>query len=175
MDKTSEQGLRNLKLFRSFLRLPKLRWGGEGPEISRQSRLYGATVSNASASNVKGCKRHIIVEVLGLVVSCYGAANIADVCPCDLGSSPGKMARIVLVLADQSYRGAIAMRLQQAYDCVWNSPSGTRGLLLNRGAGWSSARSRGWRTPIACADDEELPEHHEGFIYVTDDSLGLQN
>jgi len=27
-------------------------------------------------------------------------------------------ARIVLVLADQSYRGAIAMRLQQAYDCV---------------------------------------------------------
>jgi putative transposase len=68
---------------------------------------------------VKGRKRHLIVDVLGLVMSCgVSAANIADVdvkaaalvLVLALENNP----RLVKSLADQSYRSAaIALLLQQ--------------------------------------------------------------
>jgi len=90
---------------------------------------------------------------------CVGFVLLRERCQCaDVKAAPTILvpalennARIVLVLADQSYRGAIAMRLQQAYGVLELTENWDKGLLLNRGAGWSSARSRGWRTPIACA------------------------
>jgi len=58
-----------------------------------------------------GRKRHIVVDVLGLVLGCYvTAANVADVkaAPAVLVWVLQMYARIVLVLADKGYRGALA-------------------------------------------------------------------
>ncbi len=57
---------------------------------------------------MKGRKRHIVVDVLGLVLGCYvSAANVSDV-----KAAPGVLVwvlqmyqRIVKVLADKGYRG----------------------------------------------------------------------
>ena len=67
---------------------------------------------------MKGRKRHIVVDVLGLVLGCYvTAANTADV-----KAAPGALVwvlemyqRIVKVLADQSYRGALGERIAIAF------------------------------------------------------------
>ena len=55
-----------------------------------------------------------MVDVLGLVVSCYvSAANVADVkvAPAILVPALEDNARIIKVLANQGYRGAIARAL----------------------------------------------------------------
>jgi transposase len=57
---------------------------------------------------VKGRKRHIVVDVLGLVLGCYvTAANTADVkaAPAVLVWVLERFGRIGKVLADQGYRG----------------------------------------------------------------------
>lgn len=63
---------------------------------------------------MKGRKRHIVVDVLGLVLGCYvTAANVADV-----KAAPGVLVwviemygRIVKVLADKGYRGNLGALL----------------------------------------------------------------
>jgi putative transposase len=114
----------------------------------------------------------LIVDVLGLVLSCYvSAANIADVkaAPVILIPALENNARIVKVLADQSYRGAIAERLLQAYNCVLE-------LTHKLGQGFVVERTFAWleNSRRLCRDYEELPEHHEGFIYVAMIRLGLR-
>lgn len=70
-------------------------------------------------SRVKERKRQLMVDVLGLVISGFvSAANVADVkaAPVVLVPALENNPRLVKVLADQSYRGAIALLLQQAFD-----------------------------------------------------------
>ncbi|MBW4520806.1 MAG: transposase [Scytolyngbya sp. HA4215-MV1] len=60
---------------------------------------------------MKGRKQHIVVDVLGLVLGCYvTSANTADVkaAPAVLVWVLEMFKRIVKVLADQGYRGALA-------------------------------------------------------------------
>ncbi len=59
---------------------------------------------------MKGRKRHLIVDVLGLVMSGFvSAANVADVkaAPAVLVPALENNPRLVKILADQSYRGAL--------------------------------------------------------------------
>lgn len=120
-----------------------------------------------------------MVDVLGLVVSCYvSAANVADVkaAPAILVPALENNARIVKVLADQSYRGAIAMRLQQAYDCVLELTEKLGQGFVVEPWRWVVERTFAWleNARRLCRDYEELPEHHEGFIHVTMIRLGLR-
>ncbi len=59
---------------------------------------------------MKGRKRHIVVDVLGLVLGCYvSAANVADVkaAPAVLVWVLEMYQRIAKILADQGYRGEL--------------------------------------------------------------------
>jgi len=156
--------------FDHFWGCPSFDWGGGPGDLSTNPAICRATVSNASASNVKGCKRHIIVEVLGLVVSCYVTLQY---CRCQsclrswfqpwtmLESSSSWLTKVTEVqLRCVCSRHTIVF---------WNSPKiGTR-VLLNRGAGWSSARSR-W-TPSLCRDTS--CRNITRASSCDDDSLGL--
>ncbi len=77
-------------------------------------------------------------------------------------------ARLVKILADRGYRGAISILLQQAFDC-------TLELTEKLGQGfvvapwrWVVERTFAWleKQRRLCRDYEELPEHHESFIYL---------
>lgn len=120
---------------------------------------------------MKGRKRHLIVDVLGLVLSCWvSAANIADVkaAPVVLVPVLQNNARLVKILADQGYRGALAGLLQQAFGA-------TLELTQKLGQGfvvepwrWVVERTFAWleNARRLCRDYEELPEHHESMIYL---------
>lgn len=61
-----------------------------------------------------------MVDVLGSVMSCFvSAANVADVkaAPAVLVPALENNPNLGLILADQGYRGVIAVLLQAAYDC----------------------------------------------------------
>jgi transposase len=67
---------------------------------------------------VKGRKRHIVVDVLGLVLGCYvTAANTADVkaAPAVLVWVLERFGRIRKVLADPGYRGALGALIQHFF------------------------------------------------------------
>lgn len=110
--------------------------------------------------------------MLGLVHSCFvSAANVADVkaAPAILVPALEANPHVAKVLADQAYRGSIATLLQQAYGC-------TLELTQKLGQGfvvepwrWVVERTFAWleNARRLCRDYEELPHHHEGFIYIT--------
>lgn len=109
--------------------------------------------------------------MLGLVLSCFvSAANVADVkaAPVVLVEALENNPRLVLVLAEQGYRGAIALLLPQAFDCVLE-------LTQKLGQGfvvapwrWVVERTFAWleNARRLCRDYEELPEHHESMIFI---------
>lgn len=90
---------------------------------------------------MKGRKRHIVVDVLGLVLGCYvTAANVADV-----KAAPGVLVwviemygRIVKVLADKGYRGNLGALLNQFFAQadrkveveISRRPEGTKGFQV---------------------------------------------
>jgi transposase len=120
-----------------------------------------------------------MVDVLGLVMSCYvSAANLADVkaAPSILVPALEHNARLVKVLADQGYRGAIAQHLQQAYGCVLELTQKLGQGFVVEPWRWVVERTFAWleNARRLCRDYEELPEHHEGFIYVTMIRLSLR-
>jgi len=120
---------------------------------------------------VKGRKRHIVVDVLGLVLGCYvSAANVADVkaAPAVLVWVLEMYQRIAKVLADQGYQGDLARQLKQVYQCQVE-------IVQRQGEGfhvqpqrWIVERTWTWleNARILCRDYERLPENHEGMIYV---------
>ena len=113
----------------------------------------------------------MIVDVLGCVWSCWvSAANVADVkaAPVLLVSALETNARLVKVLADQAYRGAIAQRLEQAYSCTLELTEKLGQGFVVEPWRWVVERTFAWleNARRLCRDYEELPEHHEGFIYV---------
>ena len=96
---------------------------------------------------VKGRKRHVMVDVLGLVVSCYvSAVNLANVKAAPAIGVPAleNNARLVKVLADQVIKAQLPSACNRHTIVSWNSRrSWDKVLGLSRGGGWSSARSRG--------------------------------
>lgn len=127
---------------------------------------------------MKGRKRHIVVDVLGLVLGCYvTAANTADV-----KAAPGVLVwvlemfkRIVKVLADQGYQGALgalietffATQQRQIQVELSQRSSHTRGFEVEPKR-WIVERTWTWleNARILTRDYERLPENHEGMIYV---------
>jgi transposase len=112
-----------------------------------------------------------MVDVVGCVWSCWvSAANVADVkaAPALLVPVLETNARLVKVLADQAYRGTIAQQMQQAYGCVLELTEKLGQGFVVEPWRWVVERTFAWleNARRLCRDYEELPEHHEGFIYM---------
>lgn len=127
---------------------------------------------------VKGRKRHIVVDVLGLVLGCYvTAANVADV-----KAAPGVLVwvlqmyqRLVKVLADKGYRGDLGKLIQHFFANegrqveveISQRQEEVKGFVVEPKR-WIVERTWTWleNARILNRDYERLPENHEGMIYV---------
>lgn len=127
---------------------------------------------------VKGRKRHIAVDVLGLVLGCYvTSANTADVkaAPVVLIWVLEQFKRIVKVLADQGYRGDLGALLQHFFALqqrqveleISSRPADAKGFEVEPKR-WIVERTWTWleNARSLTRDYERLPENHEGMIYV---------
>ena len=108
---------------------------------------------------------------MGLVISGFvSAANVADVkaAPTVLVPALECNARLVKILADQSDRGAIAVLLQQAFGAKLELTQKLGQGFMVEPWRWVVERTFAWleNARRLCRDYEELPEHHESFIYV---------
>jgi transposase len=121
---------------------------------------------------VKGRKRHLTVEVLGLVLGCcVTAANVSDV-----KAAPAVWVwvlevypRIIKILADQSYRSQrLSGQLQTAYGCELEISERLGSDFVLEPKRWIVERTFAWldNARALCRDYEGLPENHEGMIYV---------
>lgn len=125
---------------------------------------------------MKGRKRHIVVDVLGLVLGCYvSAANTADVkaAPAVLVWVIEMYQRIAKVLADQGYRGKLGelikhrvegrqveVEISQRLEAATGFQVEVKRWIVERTWTWlDNARS-------LTRDYERLPENHEGMIYT---------
>lgn len=127
---------------------------------------------------VKGRKRHIVVDVLGLVLGCYvTSANTPDVkaAPAVLLWVLEMFERISKVLADQGYRGGLGALIQHFFgqqqrlvevELSQRAP-GVKGFQVESKR-WIVERTWSWleNARILMRDYERLPENHEGMIYV---------
>lgn len=127
---------------------------------------------------MKGRKRHIVVDVLGLVLGCYvSAANTADVkaAPAVLVWVLEMYERIAKVLADKGYRGALSALVKNAFSTkdhtveveISQRQEGALGFQLEPKR-WIVERTWTWleNARVLTRDYETLPENHEGMIYV---------
>lgn len=120
---------------------------------------------------VKGCKRHLIVDGLGVLLSCFfSAANVANVkaAPVVLVPAWENNSRLVKILAERSYRGAIAVLLPQEFGATLElSEKLGQGFVVEPWR-WVVEHTFAWveNARRLCRDYEELPEHHESFVYV---------
>jgi len=127
---------------------------------------------------VKGRKRTIVVDSLGLVLGCYvTAVNTADV-----KAAPGVLIwvlemfeRLTKVLVDQGYRGVLGAMVQSYFATqqrwveveVSQRPASVKGfqvepkrwIVERTWTGLDNARS-------LARDYGRLPENHEGMIYI---------
>jgi transposase len=121
---------------------------------------------------VKGRKRHLSVDVLGLVWDCHvTAANVADIkaAPAIWVWLLEQYERIAKILADQSYRSqTIAKQLQTAYNCTLEISERLGTGFVVEPWRWIVERTFAWleNARILCRDYDELPEHHEAMIQV---------
>lgn len=120
---------------------------------------------------VKGRKRHIVVDVSGLIVSCFvSAANIADVKAAPVVLVPALEAnpRIEKVLADQSYQGTFGQRLKASCNCILEIGQRLGKDFVPEPWRWVVERTFAWleNARRLCRDYEELPEHHESFVHL---------
>ncbi len=129
-------------------------------------------------SSLRGALRHIVVDVLGLVLGCYvTAANVADV-----KAAPGVLVwvlqmyqRIAKVLADKGYRGDLgelirhffAEQGRQVELEISQRAEDAKGFQVERKR-WIVERTWTWleNARILNRDYERLPENHEGMIYI---------
>lgn len=98
------------------------------------------------------------------------AANVADVkaAPVVLVPALENNPRLGKILADQSYRGAIAVVLQQAFGASLELTAKLAQGFVVQPWRWVVERTFAWleNARRLCRDYEELPEHHESMIYV---------
>ena len=99
-----------------------------------------------------------------------GAANVADVkaAPVVLIPILETYIRINKVLADQAYRGRLVEALDSAYNCTLEITKKLGDGFVVAPWRWVVERTFAWieNARRLCRDYEELPEHHEGFIFV---------
>ena len=125
---------------------------------------------------MKGRKRHIVVDVLGLVLGCYvTAGNTADVkaAPAVLLWVLDLYERIAKVLADKGYQGELASLIQRAFGErqveleISQRPEESKGFQVEPKR-WIVERTWTWleNARILTRDYERLPENHEGMLYV---------
>lgn len=104
-------------------------------------------------------------------MSCFvSAANVADVkaAPVVLVPALENNARLVKILADQSYRGALCVLLQQAFGATLELTEKLAQGFVVEPWRWVVERTFAWleNGRRLCRDYEELPEHHESFVYI---------
>lgn len=121
---------------------------------------------------VKGRKRHIIVDVLGLMLGCFvSAANVADIkaAPVIWLWAIERFSRISKILGDKGYRSkAKAEQLRTGYDCeIEISLRHEQGFEVEPKR-WIVERTFAWldNARALCRDYEGVPENHEGMVYV---------
>lgn len=127
---------------------------------------------------MKGRKRHIVVDVLGLVLGCYvTSANVADVkaAPAVLVWVLELFKRLIKVLADQGYQGALAALIKTFFALqerqieveISQRPADAKGFQVEPKR-WIVERTWTWleNARSLTRDYERLPENHEGMIYV---------
>lgn len=106
------------------------------------------------------------------MLCCFvGAANVADAkaAPAVLVPALENNACLLQILADQGYRGALASLLQQGFNCTLQlSKKLGQGFAVQPWR-WVVERTFAWleNARRLCRDYEELPQHHESFIYLT--------
>ena len=121
---------------------------------------------------VIGRKRHVVVDVLGLMLGCYvSAANAADskAAPAVLVPVLELYKRLEKVLADQAYKGELDKCLQGAYKCVWEiAPEREKKGFHVDSLRWIVERTFAWfdNARALCRDYEVLTENNEGMICV---------
>lgn len=120
---------------------------------------------------MKGRKRHIVVDVLGLVLVCYvTAANVSDVkaAPAILVWVLEMYERIAKILVDQGYRGDLGELIEQVYGVPVE-------VVERQGEGfqvqpkrWIVERTWTWLENARglSRNYERLPENQEGMIYI---------
>ena len=126
---------------------------------------------------MKGRKRHIVVDGLGMVLGCYvSSANTADVkaAPAVLVWVLEQFGRIVNVLA-QGYRGDLGALIGHFFATQERSvavelsqrATETKGFQVEPKR-WIVERTWTWleNARALTRDYETLPENHEGMIYV---------
>ena len=122
---------------------------------------------------VKGRKRHVVVDTIGLVLAVVvTAASVQDRDGAKLVLKKVKvqMSRLQLLWADGAYKGQLIDWVKK--HCGWvlevvTRPAGTKGFqLLPRR--WVVERTFGWwnSSRRLSKDYEFLPAHSESFIYV---------
>lgn len=128
---------------------------------------------------MKGRKRHIVVDVLGLVLGCYVTpANTSDVkaAPAVLVWVIEQFERIIKVLADQGYRGELggliehffAHEQQRQVNLKLSQRPNEAKSFQAEPKRWTVEPTWTWldNARILIRDYERLPENHEGMIYV---------
>jgi transposase len=121
---------------------------------------------------VKGRKRHIAVDVLGLVLKCQvSAANCADVtiAPWVLFWVLEQDGRIEKILADKRYRGDLVEDLPAVYGVAMAiSERVSAGAFEVEPLRWIVERTWAWLDSARSLtrDYERPPENHAGMVYV---------
>lgn len=112
-----------------------------------------------------------MVDTLGLILNCFvSAANLADVKAVSTVLEPvlEVVVRLEKVLADGADQGEIKARLEAAHQCVLEIvPKLGEGFVVAPWR-WIVERTLSWldKSRRLCRDYEELPENHEGAVYI---------
>ena len=99
-----------------------------------------------------------------------GAANVPDIkaAPAVLVPVLEACDRVQKILADQGYRGKLAESIDFAYSCTLEITKKLGDGFIVSPWRWVVERTFAWleNARRLCRDYEELPEHHESFVYV---------
>lgn len=104
---------------------------------------------------------------MGIFIS---AANEADVemAPGVLGPVLDKYETIEVILADQGYRGELAGDIEAGYGSALKVTEKLGEGFIVQPWRWIVERTFGWLDNARgiCRDFEELPDNHEGMVYL---------
>jgi transposase len=138
----------------------------------------GQTMGFDGGKKVKGRKRHLMVDTLGLVMMVVvTAANVSDLAGAReiftrLAALPERIARLVVIWVDGTYAGADFMKwAMDTYRWIIETikrSDNTQGFVLLPKR-WVVERSWGWLnwSRRLSKDYEVLPETSETFIYIS--------
>lgn len=120
---------------------------------------------------MKGRKRHIVVETLGMILNCFvSSANTADVKGAKVVLAPvlEVMVRIEKILADQAYKGDLSVTLEKAHHCILEVTEKLGTGFMVAPWRWVVERTFSWleKARRLCRDYEVLPENHEAVVYI---------